>query len=80
MNAFPAVYKSSLIAIGGDKYAVRWPRNSNTVLSIQPTDGRWETRPDTAIGGWETGTLIGKKLVFEESGDFGWTVYVHEEL
>ena len=80
VKALPSVYKSSLISLGGSKYAVRWPRNSDTVLSIQP-DGTWETRPETGIGAWESGTLIdGKKLVFEESGEFGWTVYVHEEL
>lgn len=39
---------------------------SGKYLSVQP-DGTVETR--TEVGAWETGTLYGDKLVFEQSGD-----------
>ena len=43
--------------------AVRWPKDGHTVLSVQP-DGSFQTRPDTAIGPWESAKKIGDKLVF----------------
>lgn len=43
--------------------AVRWPKDSDTVLSVQP-DGSYQTRPDTAIGAWESAKKVGDKLVY----------------
>jgi hypothetical protein len=54
-----------LIALGNDYYAVRV--SPTEVLSVQP-DGRYETRPQTAIGPWETAKLNGDKLVFNSDG------------
>lgn len=48
-------------------FAVRWPPESDTVLSVQP-DGRYETRPLTSIGPWESAKKIGDKLVFRVEG------------
>jgi hypothetical protein len=47
--------------------AVIWPAGSDTVLSVQP-DGRYETRPRTAIGPWESAKKVGNKLVFQPGG------------
>jgi hypothetical protein len=48
-------------------FAVVWPLGSDTVLSVQP-DGRYETRPRTAIGPWESAKKIGDKLVYNSAG------------
>jgi hypothetical protein len=65
MNTAEIVVKRSMLqSLSGNKYAVTL-RNGQ-YLSIQP-DGTFEGRD--SVGAWETGTLVGDLLVFEETGE-----------
>lgn len=66
-SALMAVRKEDLISQGDNKYACWWPHGSDTVLSVQG-DGSYETRPNTAIGPWETAELKENKLIFTVAG------------
>jgi hypothetical protein len=44
------------------------PSRAGDVLSVQP-DGKYQTRPATLIGPWETARVVGDKLVFSNYED-----------
>jgi hypothetical protein len=73
-----AVRKSDKITLSDGKVAVRYPKGSDTVLSIQPNGSR-ETRPLDQIGAWETATDLGNRLAYEPEG-YLWLVVVEEKL
>lgn len=69
-RAEEGVRREDLIPLASGQYAVKWPHGASpeTVLSIQPSTGEWETRPITAIGAWESADLKGSKLRFVAEG------------
>lgn len=52
-----------LILLGNNKFAVPYPKNSDTILS-QAGNGSWETRPRDAVGTNETATVDGNTISF----------------
>lgn len=59
-------------APGGGRYVtITYPAGSGTVMSIQPPDGRIETRPGDTQGPYETGLETGDRVTFAPTGPTG---------